>query len=120
MAIKVRCTGCRKRISVDEAFAGGVCRCPYCGATSSVPSSAGGGRPGFRPDVPGAPASYAVWDVDADLVVQAPDGRVAAWSTDPRAGVPGLPDMRASAPVPTCRQTTVRGRVVHDADTPGS
>ena len=70
--------------------------------------------------VPGAPASYAVWDVDADLVVQAPDGRVAAWSTDPRAGVPGLPDMRASAPVPTCRQTTVRGRVVHDADTPGS
>ena len=34
----------------------------------------------------GAPASLAVWDVAGDLVVQTPDARVAAWSTDPRAG----------------------------------
>lgn len=62
MAIKVRCDGCRRKISVDEAFAGGVCRCPYCGATTSVPGPVHGGaarprpdRPD-RPDVPEAPA----------------------------------------------------------------
>ena len=42
--------------------------------------------------VPGAPADYAVWRV-GDLVVQAPDERVANWSTDPRSGTPGLPDL---------------------------
>jgi hypothetical protein len=37
MAIKISCTECHKRISIDEAFAGGVCRCPYCKATNDVP-----------------------------------------------------------------------------------
>src|SRR6202011_4325112 len=32
--------------------------------------------------VPGAPATYAVWEAD-DLVVAAPDARVQRWSTDP-------------------------------------
>lgn len=32
MAMKIRCTECTKKISIDEAFAGGVCRCPYCSA----------------------------------------------------------------------------------------
>lgn len=65
--------------------------------------------------VPGAPASFAVWDTEGSLVVQAPDERVAAWSTDPRSGVPGLPDLRDDAPVPTCRRTVVRGRTIYDA-----
>ena len=30
MAIRIRCTGCKKKISMDDAFAGGTCRCPYC------------------------------------------------------------------------------------------
>ena len=68
--------------------------------------------------VPGAPASYAVWRVPGDLVVQAPDERVAAWSTDPRSGVPGLPDMTPGTPEPQCVRTVVRGRTVYDADTP--
>jgi predicted amidohydrolase YtcJ len=67
--------------------------------------------------VPGAVASYAIWDVDADLVVQTPDERVAAWSTDPRSGVPGLPDLSLDAPRPRCRRTVVAGRTVFDADT---
>lgn len=67
---------------------------------------------------PGAPASYAVWQVPGELVVQAPDDRVAAWSTDPRSGVPGLPDLSEQTPAPQCRRTVVRGRVVFDADTP--
>lgn len=59
---------------------------------------------------PGAPATFAVWDLPGELVVQAPDERVSAWSTDPRAGVAGLPDLAADDPV--CRRTVVRGRTV--------
>jgi len=63
---------------------------------------------------PGAAATYAIWESDADLVVQTPDERVAAWSTDPRAGVPVLPDL--SQGTPTCVRTVVGGRVVHQAE----
>jgi predicted amidohydrolase YtcJ len=61
---------------------------------------------------PGAPADYAVWAA-AELVVQAPDERVANWSTDPRAGVPGLPDLTPGRPLPRCLATVVRGRTVY-------
>jgi predicted amidohydrolase YtcJ len=61
---------------------------------------------------PGAPASYAVW-APAPLLVQAPDQRVANWSTDPRSGVPGLPDLTPGQPLPRCLATVVRGRTVH-------
>jgi predicted amidohydrolase YtcJ len=63
----------------------------------------------------GTAATYAVWESDAELVVQTPDQRVAAWSTDPRAGVPVLPDLSDQAPVPTCLRTVVGGRIVYDA-----
>lgn len=63
--------------------------------------------------VPGAPATYAVWST-GDLVVQAPDDRIQAWSTDPRSGTPGLPDLSPGVPRPTCLRTVVRGRVAHD------
>ncbi len=60
MAIKVRCRSCRKKILMDEAFAGGHCRCPYCGELNEVPrtsrSPAAVARPD-RPDAPGAPAA---------------------------------------------------------------
>lgn len=59
---------------------------------------------------PGAPATFAVWDLAGELVVQTPDERVSGWSTDPRAGVAGLPDL--SGPDPVCRRTVVRGRTV--------
>ncbi|MFC1411458.1 amidohydrolase [Streptacidiphilus sp. N1-12] len=62
--------------------------------------------------VPGAPASYAVW-APTELVVQAPDERVANWSTDPRAGVPGLPDLTPGGELPRCLATVVNGRTVH-------
>jgi predicted amidohydrolase YtcJ len=57
--------------------------------------------------VPGAPATFAVWAVEGELAVQAPDERVAGWSTDPRAGVAGLPDL--TGPEPVCRTTVVTG-----------
>ncbi|GAA1570786.1 amidohydrolase [Kribbella sancticallisti] len=65
---------------------------------------------------PGSAATYAVWESDAELVVQTPDQRVAAWSTDPRAGVPVLPDLSDEAPVPVCRRTVVSGRIVYDSE----
>lgn len=61
--------------------------------------------------VPGAPADYAVWRTD-ELVVQAPDDRVARWSTDPRSGTPGLPDLTPGRNLPVCLRTVVGGRTV--------
>ncbi|MGN6242496.1 MAG: amidohydrolase [Motilibacteraceae bacterium] len=64
--------------------------------------------------VPGAPASYAVWEV-GELVVQAPDDRIQAWSTDPRSGTPGLPDLTPGVAAPRCLRSVVQGRTVFDA-----
>ena len=61
--------------------------------------------------VPGAPADYAVWRT-GELVVQAPDDRVARWSTDPRSGTPGLPDLTPGGELPRCLRTVVGGRTV--------
>ncbi|WP_018680849.1 amidohydrolase [Actinokineospora enzanensis] len=63
--------------------------------------------------VPGAPATYAIWDA-TDLVVAAPDSRVQRWSTDPRSRVPALPPLDPDAPLPTCLRTVLRGRVIHN------
>ena len=64
----------------------------------------------------GEPATYAVWDVaPEDVVVQAADERLSAWSTDPRSGVPGLPDLTPGRPLPTAARTVVRGRTVFDS-----
>jgi hypothetical protein len=55
MAIKIRCQDCKKKISIDEAFAGGMCRCPYCKALVYVEDAAGGrgkSSGGARPTAP--------------------------------------------------------------------
>ncbi|GAA2369959.1 amidohydrolase [Streptomyces cuspidosporus] len=62
--------------------------------------------------VPGAPADYAVWRT-GELVVQVPDTRLAGWSTDPRSGTPGLPDLTPGAQLPVCVRTVVAGRTVY-------
>ncbi|WP_121011767.1 amidohydrolase [Saccharothrix australiensis] len=59
---------------------------------------------------PGAPATYAVWEV-GELEVTAPDSRVQRWSTDPRSGVPGLPSLDDT---PTCLRTVLRGRTIYE------
>jgi predicted amidohydrolase YtcJ len=61
----------------------------------------------------GAPATLAVWEAES-LAVQAPDGRLAAWSTDPRAGTPLLPELGAGRPRPVCRRTLRDGVVLFD------
>jgi predicted amidohydrolase YtcJ len=62
---------------------------------------------------PGARATMAAWHA-GELAVDAPDERVARWSTDPRAAVPGLPDVAPGTPLPTCLATWRRGRVLFD------
>jgi predicted amidohydrolase YtcJ len=54
---------------------------------------------------PGAAATYAVWQT-SDLVVPAPDARVAAG--------PALPDLTPGVELPRCLRTVVRGQSVHD------
>jgi predicted amidohydrolase YtcJ len=74
---------------------------------------AGGARDGVTGTlVPGAPASYAIWDI-AGLDVSAPADSVARWSTDPRSRVPVLPNLDPDRPLPRCRQTVHRGVVLH-------
>jgi predicted amidohydrolase YtcJ len=78
---------------------------------------AGGVRDGVTGTlVPGAPASYAVWEVPDGpdgLVVKVPADGVARWSTDPRARIPALPRLEPDDPLPTCRKTVHRGAVLH-------
>jgi predicted amidohydrolase YtcJ len=72
---------------------------------------AGGVRDGVTGTlVPGAPASYAVWEAD-DFEVSAPADAVQRWSTDRRSRVPALP--RLDDRLPRCRQTVHRGAVLH-------
>ncbi len=55
MPLRLQCPECQKRIVVDEAFAGGVCRCPDCKALVRVPGQIGEAAPnGPRPEAPGA------------------------------------------------------------------
>jgi predicted amidohydrolase YtcJ len=62
---------------------------------------------------PGSPATFAVWQA-GELSVDAPDDRVARWSTDPRAAVPGLPDVAPGAALPSCLLTVRAGTVLFE------
>lgn len=61
---------------------------------------------------PGGPAHIVIWEA-AEVGVRAPDDRIARWSTDPRSGVPGLPDV--SLGIPRTLRTIVAGTTVFDA-----
>jgi predicted amidohydrolase YtcJ len=77
---------------------------------------AGGVRDGLMGTlVPGAPASYGVWDVGdlGGLVASVPSDAVRRWSTDPRSRVPALPRLGPTDPSPRCRQTVHRGAVIY-------
>jgi predicted amidohydrolase YtcJ len=74
---------------------------------------AGGERDGISGTlVPGAPASYAVWETGGTEVA-APADTVQRWSTDPRSRVPALPRLDPGDPLPHCRRTVHRGVVLH-------
>jgi hypothetical protein len=47
--ISITCTQCRTVLTIDEAFAGGVCRCQHCGTIQTVPKAAAAGSSSFSP-----------------------------------------------------------------------
>ncbi|MGY2746647.1 amidohydrolase [Arthrobacter sp. UYCu723] len=67
--------------------------------------------------VPGAPASFAVWEIE-ELMVQVADGRVQSWSTDPRARTPLLPALDTGSE-PDCLLTVRDGRELFSNGTLG-
>ena len=93
------------RISARAAFIGHT-RAGWRAAKSSNP---------FHGQlVPGAPASFAVWEVE-ELMVQVADTRVQSWSTDPRARTPLLPALDTQHD-PRCLQTVHRGRELYRSE----
>ncbi len=94
--------------SSPSAGAGAVSvRAAFAAATRGGHRAAGAVGGDLRP---GTDATFAVWSFDGDLVVRTPDARVAAWSTDPRAATPGLPDLDRGNPRPL--RLVVAGSVV--------
>lgn len=60
--ITIICTNCQASLAIDDAFAGGVCRCQHCGTIQTVPAPQKTSRPaspeshsGKPPKQPGAP-----------------------------------------------------------------
>jgi hypothetical protein len=39
--IRITCTHCRQVLTIDDGFAGGVCRCQHCGTIQTVPGASG-------------------------------------------------------------------------------
>ncbi|QCU78054.1 hypothetical protein E7744_07535 [Citricoccus sp. SGAir0253] len=84
----------------------------------ALPAAAAGAHAAAGRLAPSAPATFALWATEA-LSVQAPDGRVAAWSTDARAGTPLLPVLEEGTAAPRCLATVVDGEVLYrSADAP--
>src|SRR5437588_11849598 len=40
--ISLTCTNCQAELEMDDAFAGGVCRCQHCGTIQTVPAKSAG------------------------------------------------------------------------------
>ena len=47
--ISLTCTSCKRGLEIDDAFAGGVCRCQFCGTIQTVPANL---KQGGRPSTP--------------------------------------------------------------------
>jgi hypothetical protein len=56
--ITLTCTKCQTVLEMDDAFAGGVCRCQYCGTIQTVPSHL---KRAARPASPSAAAQKALY-----------------------------------------------------------
>ncbi|NLD86127.1 MAG: amidohydrolase [Actinomycetales bacterium] len=83
-------------------------------ATTRGARRAAGARDGLSGTLaPGAPATYARWET-GELAVVAADDAVQRWSTDPRSGVPPLPDL--TGPDPVLRSLVVDGTPADTAE----
>ena len=121
MAIKIRCVDCKKKISIDEAFAGGVCRCPYCTAIVYVPDDTGTkkskGRPQAPKQRPKAPSSRpeaptpvgipAVVDPNAQTAIDAPTATQTQKAHDE--SDKAMAEAHGQADIPTAAPVKVQG-----------
>ena len=83
-------------------------------ATTRGARRAAGARDGTAGTLtPGAPATFARWQT-GELAVVAADDAVQRWSTDPRSGVPPMPDL--SGPDPVLRLLVVDGEPAGPAE----
>ena len=105
------------RAAIDHRTTGsGVsARAAFTAATRGA-WRAGGRRDGLAGTlVPGAPASYAVWET-GELVVASSAGSVQRWSMDPRSRVPALPDLSDGSANPVCLRTVRDGVTIYERD----
>lgn len=56
--IQLQCSNCNTVLSIDDAFAGGVCRCQFCGTIQTVPDKGGGSRSDAQTDQPSPKPLY--------------------------------------------------------------
>ncbi|MDY6051742.1 MAG: hypothetical protein SPI83_04945, partial [Rothia sp. (in: high G+C Gram-positive bacteria)] len=74
-------------------------RAAFAACTRAVYRAASAPNPFTGQLVPGAPAHCALWET-TELIVQTPDSRISAWSTDPRGRTPLLPVLAPDVPRP--------------------
>lgn len=86
-------------------------RAAFQAMTRGPQRAAGASNPMAGQLVPSAPADFALWAV-TELMVQTPDSRISAWSTDPRARTPLLPALAPDLDLPQLRALYYRGQKV--------
>src|SRR5215204_1740376 len=63
--ISLTCTNCRTVLTIDDAFAGGVCRCQHCGTIQTVPTHLkGSANRASGASTPGAKTQKAIFSRD--------------------------------------------------------
>src|SRR5947209_2645838 len=93
--IRINCTNCKAQLSVDEAFAGGACRCQYCGTIQTVPKHLkNAGDAGSSGAVVGAKAQAVAAGQQGGKALYAKKGRV---DTGLSSGLDALADAVASS-----------------------
>lgn len=73
--IILKCSKCQEQLEVDDAFAGGVCRCIHCGALSQVPLQTTKLDRKGRPTAPPPMANPVTQPAEGSEVVIAPTRR---------------------------------------------
>jgi hypothetical protein len=93
--ITVNCSQCRATLEMDDAFAGGVCRCHYCGTIQTVPAKAkrvpAGAGATTAQAAARAPAAKEASGLDALAQVVASSGLSGAGMRSPAQGQPAAP-----------------------------
>jgi hypothetical protein len=99
--ISLTCTSCKKVLEIDDAFAGGVCRCRHCGTIQTVPSTL---KRGARPGAPVTP----VTPVAAKTLYQKKPGSPTSPTTAGSAAGTASPDASAQGGNPPVTPTITR------------